>query len=675
MTHVKVQLFGRIQVINNDQPIDLKSRKALALIAYLALTQQPHSRDRLAALLWPESDEKRAHNSLSRSLYQLNRTPLAEWLETEADAVALETQAVVVDVNRFDQLLEQWRTHNHPPAQLCSDCLADLSVAVGLYQDDFLADFYLADANDFESWTAAQRQRLRRQMLRVLEALAQTYAARAEFDRTRRYARRQLELDDLQEPAIRLLLESLARTGRRREALAEFERYKARMWEELGLEVSSETQTLIEAIRSGDLDPVPAGPQTPSATKPVTTERQKPVDRRPLRILLDKVKSFWVEGVLENSLHGAALLELGMELRPGEVDYPWGLVIQRPGEERYALPGGLSMADVFDDNGQALLILGEPGSGKTTMMLDLARTLVQRAEAGDRHLIPVVFNLSSWRSGPLINWLEIELNEKYLIPRKIGRQWLADDQLLPLLDGLDEVNIDRRDDCVQAINEYRQAHGLVPLVVCSRVSEYEELAVKLKLENAVLLQPLSDAQIDNYLAAAGGRLEALRQKLAIDAEMREMARTPLMLSIMSLTYQDSAETAVNAGMGSGQRERQVFESYLDRMYDRRMAGQQYSRAQTDGWLTWLAAAMEQRGETIFLIESLQPTWLNKPGIKVAYYYLSRFIAVAIMTFFPLSNWVIWQLTYNNYGWWADYLSVIGPLLTFSAFFSVMLASL
>src|SRR5207249_1846979 len=130
------------------------------------------------------------------------------------------------------------------------------------------------------------------------------------------------------------------------------------------------------------------------------------------------------------------------------------------------------------------LILGEPGAGKTTLLLHLARALLDRAEANKHSPMPVVFHLSSWarHRQPLAQWLVGELENKYQVPWQVGRQWIEEGQILPLLDGLDEVAKEARGSCAQAITTYCSQYSIqkgTSLVVCCRSEEYQALPLLL----------------------------------------------------------------------------------------------------------------------------------------------------------------------------------------------------
>jgi hypothetical protein len=342
--------------------------------------------------------------------------------------------------------------------------------------------------------------------------------------------------------------------------------------------------------------------------------------QRNRRRMLDRVKTSWIKGVLERSVHDAALIELGKQEQADAIDNPWEMVLETPDQQNRTLPSGKQTIDIFEEMGRALLILGAPGSGKTITLLELARDAIARAERDPTQPIPVVFNLSSWTDPKqsLADWLVDELNTKYHIPRKIGYQWITDNDLLLLLDGLDEVKPENRDACAQAINRFRQEYGLSGIVVCSRTEVCKALATRLKLGGAILIQPLTTEQIDGYFTAAGLELAALHTALRNDATLRELAQSPLMLSIMALAYRGLPAEAVFAPGALEERRNRLFDAYVERMLKRRGADKRYTPQQTIHWLVCLARMMSQHTQTEFFIEGIQPAWLPARAQRLLY---------------------------------------------------------
>ncbi|MEO0868084.1 MAG: NACHT domain-containing protein, partial [Cyanobacteria bacterium J06642_11] len=279
----------------------------------------------------------------------------------------------------------------------------------------------------------------------------------------------------------------------------------------------------------------PPATAAPEQTAPTGSTRYSHQDYRNRQALLNKVRRFWIEGVLERSLHGQVLLTLGLEERPDAIAPPWQVTYASPGQAPQPLPPGTQASHVFDaiGEGRTLVILGEPGAGKTTTLLNLARTLLQRVEQHRR--LPVIFNLSSWLNQPIEQWLVQELNSKYQVPKAIGQRWVTEQQLLLLLDGLDEVALERRAACVTALNQFHQDYG-PEMVVCSRIHDYEALPEKLSFQAALFLRPLTDAQILAYLNRPDHGLTGLKSLLEKDAAIEdsqgslfELARSPLIL--------------------------------------------------------------------------------------------------------------------------------------------------
>lgn len=337
-------------------------------------------------------------------------------------------------------------------------------------------------------------------------------------------------------------------------------------------------------------------------------------DRRNRRLLIGRMKTTWIEGVFKKSLYQAALLALDLQEYPEALANPWRLAVQ---ETTNVLPSllapGTPLLQVYDEAEGQLLLLGEPGAGKTTLLLDLAGKLLQRAEQDVRLPVPVAFNLSSWtRQTDLATWLVGELHSKYQVARSVAQTWIDEGQIAVLLDGLDETDEDIRSACVQAINQYQQEQQFASLLVCCRREEYFAQPTRVEAQRAILIQPLLEEQIDEYLALAGGRLAGVRQALLDDAELRAMVQTPLMLAVVALAYQDKREIVLSGSLE--ERRGQVFQQYIQTMLTRRGMGR-YAPQATTRWLAWLARQMNQHQQAVFYMERLQPDWLEERDRK------------------------------------------------------------
>jgi hypothetical protein len=373
--------------------------------------------------------------------------------------------------------------------------------------------------------------------------------------------------------------------------------------------------------RFGEQDAVPSVPTT-SAADPfvVATTFTAERDAENRRTIIQRVRSFWIEGVLEKDLYQIARMELQLEARPGAVRQPWDIIVQRPDRQPYSLEPGTQISEAFDEMGRTLLILGDPGSGKTTTLLELAKQLLDRADQDPSHPVPIVFNLSSWAIArqPLVDWMVDELRERYYVPVAIGRIWIRNQQILPLLDGLDEVVAEHRIRCVEAISKFRDEYGLLPIVVCCRVDEYEELrrteglSGEVPVAQAIFLRPLTYKQVARYLRDAGRPLAGVRAALKDDATLWELLNTPLLLSIMALTYgYKSAAEVRRLGEPEERRER-LFRAYTHSMFERRGRNSRYGRRESVRWLKWLGRTLSRNQQTLLRLEWMQPDWLSGP---------------------------------------------------------------
>lgn len=229
---LRLNLLGPPRIERTGRPVAMDTRKATALLTYLAMTAQPQARDTIAGLLWPDADAERARGALRRTLSTLRTGLAGDELRVDGPRISLNDDAIDLDVRRFRALVGEGR-------------LAD---AVTAYTGDFLSGFTLRDSAEFDEWQAAQAEGLRQELAAVLEKLASSEEPRRAIG----YAKRWLELDPLHEPAHRALMRIHARAGDRVAAVRQFHECKRILDRELGVSPLAETLTLACAIERGE---------------------------------------------------------------------------------------------------------------------------------------------------------------------------------------------------------------------------------------------------------------------------------------------------------------------------------------------------------------------------------------------------------------------------------------
>lgn len=245
---LELRLLGQPQVLLDDVAItDFRTAKVEALLYYLAVTGQAHSRESLVALLWGEMPETAAKRNLTQVL-SLLRKRLAPFLEITPQQISLKPEAAYkLDVHRFEQTLKALDPAPEPD---------QLRQAIELYQGDFLQGFYVKEALDFEEWVVTERERLRELLLQALDSLVSHYLHQANYAAGLDAAARLLALEPWREAAHRQMMLLLARSGRREAALAQYESCRQILAEELGVEPLAETTALYRRLKAAD-QPIP----------------------------------------------------------------------------------------------------------------------------------------------------------------------------------------------------------------------------------------------------------------------------------------------------------------------------------------------------------------------------------------------------------------------------------
>ena len=228
----------------------MDTRKAVALLIYLAITRQGHRRDMLANLLWPEYDQAHARATLRRTLSALNKALDGNWLKVDRDTIALDPSVPIwIDSETFLQYISKCRMSTYPADQVDSARIEALKQAVTLYQADFLAGFHFQSNTNFDSWQFFQADTLRRAYAYALEQLVQYYIQQAEFDVAIDYAQRWLNLDRFHEPAYYTLIQLYAWTGHRAMALQYYEECVRTLRREFSIQPMAETQQLYKTLK------------------------------------------------------------------------------------------------------------------------------------------------------------------------------------------------------------------------------------------------------------------------------------------------------------------------------------------------------------------------------------------------------------------------------------------
>ncbi|MCA9903345.1 MAG: hypothetical protein KC547_05770 [Anaerolineae bacterium] len=253
MSELRLYLFGTPRIEFKSQAVKLERRKALALAAYLALSEQPQSRDALAALLWPELDETHARSALRSTLRALTADIPIEWIAADRMTVALKRDVIWVDVFEFMRRLRATSTHGHSSDVVCAECVEPLKEAIDLYHEDFLAGFHLADSIGFDEWYVTQSEWLRREYAEILCHLSNHFADEDHLEEAIKYAILWLSSDPIHEPAHRQLMRLYAANGQRSEALRQYKLCAEILDRELATPPERQTSELYRVIQTEDM--------------------------------------------------------------------------------------------------------------------------------------------------------------------------------------------------------------------------------------------------------------------------------------------------------------------------------------------------------------------------------------------------------------------------------------
>ncbi len=238
----RIQTLGGLAVFDGLRPLagSTQQPRPLAVLAVLARGgTRGVSRDRLAALLWPDADDGRARRSLNQALYALRQQLGSEDTILGTRDLRLNPELVRTDIGEFE-------------AAVASGALEE---AARLYGGPFLGDFTLPGAPEFSRWAEEEREALSGDYRRILEAVARAAAERGDWGGAVLWWRRLAALDGTNAEVAQSLMRALAAAGDVPGAVRHAEVFTVLRQQEFELPADPDVLALAERIRRGELPP------------------------------------------------------------------------------------------------------------------------------------------------------------------------------------------------------------------------------------------------------------------------------------------------------------------------------------------------------------------------------------------------------------------------------------
>jgi predicted ATPase/DNA-binding SARP family transcriptional activator len=328
---LEVRLLGQFNICLDGKPVEIRSRPTQLLFAYLLLhVGIPHRREKLAGLLWPDSTEHNARSNIRQALWRLKKAigtdddPPREYILADHFTIA------------FNPDSEYWLDTSELEGDESKDTTTDhLAQSLSIYNGELLPGFY-------EDWVQAERERFQTIYERRLQIFLERLLAERRWHQTLEWGNRWIALSGAPEPAFRALMLAYSGLGDLSSLATVFQRCSEALRENVGVELSEETQTLYDQLSQG----------------------MKPSDILPDVAMLSHAPSRETPPYL--AMYSPSFLEDASE----GVEVEHKVFVERQNEQ-ILLNSFLEKS--LAGNGQVVFITGEAGSGKTALAQEFAR--------------------------------------------------------------------------------------------------------------------------------------------------------------------------------------------------------------------------------------------------------------------------------------------------------------
>ena len=233
---IRLQVLGGLHAFRDDVPLAWVPAQHIssALLVYLALEREA-TREQLARVFWPDEEVESARHALRQALYRLRHAAGDGLVEDTGDVLRFSVP-VACDALDFERAVEG----------------GDFAAATAFYGGAFLKDVSLSASREFEAWTDRQRARFGRLHRRACRARIETLVGNGAIPQAIEAARAWATLEPFDDEAQHRLIELLAGSGQRADALAQYEHY-ARLLQGEELEPLDETKALVAMLRAGEV--------------------------------------------------------------------------------------------------------------------------------------------------------------------------------------------------------------------------------------------------------------------------------------------------------------------------------------------------------------------------------------------------------------------------------------
>lgn len=254
---LKLNFFGHPQMLYNGKPVEMRMKKAMAVLAYLATTGKAHSRERLATLFWPDSKDNVARTSLRQVTQALRQTPIASFLMTNRSSIGLKPE-VESDVQQFARYMKH---NDYAQNRLTLDGVVRLQSAENLYQGDFMQDFNIRGSAEWDDWQGFRRIEFQYQATCVVAALTRYYVEQQLADSGLKMAARWLEMDPYNDEAHYMTMHLYLMNQQAESAIEQYHFLSRLLEREHGREPDARITDLYEKIRQRQYEPLNAAPE------------------------------------------------------------------------------------------------------------------------------------------------------------------------------------------------------------------------------------------------------------------------------------------------------------------------------------------------------------------------------------------------------------------------------